>query len=164
MAAKRVEKQKTARRDISSSQALGPGPVHPPTTVPLEVIVGVPLSNRSNSARRRSLLSFCRSRQGGVRSGNHNMRGWFLFLVLLCRVVWVFFARLSAFPFVSVGGGCGHCCRRCPCYGNGGLCPSAIPVARPGPGLRGSTRVGLPPICLDIMSCGDGIAWWLWCE
>jgi hypothetical protein len=47
--AKRVEKQKTARREISSSQALGPGPAHPPITMPLEASVGVPLSDWSNS-------------------------------------------------------------------------------------------------------------------
>jgi hypothetical protein len=66
-------------------------------------------------------------------SGKHIMHGWFLFLVLLCGDVWVPFARLSALPFVSVSGGCGHCCPSCPCYGIRGLCPSANLVARLGP-------------------------------
>jgi hypothetical protein len=149
-------KNKRQLGEIISSQALEPGPAHPPITVPLEASVVVPLSNRSNSGSRETEIApIFLSQQARVR---HLVTIICVdgFCFLCCYVG--FFARLSAFLFVSVGGGCGHCCRRCPCYGIGGLCPSAIPVARPGPGLRGSTRVGFPPICLAIMICGGGIA------
>jgi hypothetical protein len=74
---------------------------------------------------------------------------------------------LLIFYIYVVGLGCFgwprlNCC--CCCCDVRGLCPSTILEAHPGPRPKGSTKVGLPAICLvdvgSVLTDGSGVRCW----